>query len=111
MGYREQSWRPTAAESAAMSDNPGVPREFFDTAYDGAPPWETGRPQDDIVRLHERGGFKGKVLDLGCGTGENALYLASKGLDVTGFDRVPAAVEKARAKAKERGLNATFEVA
>jgi SAM-dependent methyltransferase len=94
-----------------MSDPPGVPREFFDTAYDGAPPWEIGRPQDDVVRLHERGGFKGKVLDAGCGSGEHALFLASKGLDVLGIDRVPAAIDRAKAKAKQRGVKASFQVA
>jgi SAM-dependent methyltransferase len=95
-----------------MSDNPGVPRETFDTAYGDAPPaWDIGRPQDDVVRLHGRGGFKGKVLDLGCGTGENALFLASEGLDVTGLDRVPPAIAKARAKAQERGVKVTFDVA
>src|SRR5262245_25529918 len=93
-----------------MSDAKGVPPEFFDSAYDGAPPWEIGRPQDDLVRLYGRGGFKGKVLDLGCGTGENTLFLAGKGLEVTGLDRVPAAIEQAKAKAQERGLSATFVV-
>src|SRR2546428_12804014 len=84
--------------------NKGVPREFFDAAYGGgpAPPWEIGRPQDDVVRLQGRGGFKGKALDVRCGTGENPLFLASKGLEVVGIDRVPAAVEKAQAKAAER---------
>ncbi len=94
-----------------MSDAKGVPPEFFDTVYDGAPPWEIGRPQDDIVRLHGRGGFKGKVLDVGCGTGENSLFLAAQGLDVTGLDRVPAAIDRANAKAKERGVQVTFLVA
>lgn len=94
-----------------MSDK-GVPQEFFDKAYEGAPPWEIGRPQDDVVRLEGRGGFKGKVLDVGCGSGENALFLASKGLEVLGIDRAPAAIEKARARAVERKAeNVTFEVA
>src|SRR4051794_39866636 len=94
-----------------MSDK-GVPRQVFDAAYEGgAAPWEIGRPQDDVVRLHNRGGFKGKVLDVGCGTGENALFLASKGLEVLGIDRVPAAIEKARAKAEERKIACEFEVA
>jgi SAM-dependent methyltransferase len=93
-----------------MSDK-GVPREFFDSAYDGAPPWEIGRPQDDVVRLEGRGGFKGKILDLGCGTGENALFLASKGYEVLGIDRVAAAIEKAKARAAERKLECAFQVA
>src|SRR5262249_62293731 len=94
-----------------MSDQQGVPPEFFDSAYEGAPPWDIGRPQGDVVRAFERGGFKGKVLDVGCGSGENSLYLAEKGLEVLGIDRVPAAMEKARAKAAERGSKATFQVA
>src|SRR3954447_3838880 len=94
-----------------MSDK-GVPQKVFDTPSEtGAAPSAVGRPQDDVVRLEGRGGFKGKVLDVGCGTGENALFLASKGLEVVGIDRVPAAIEKARAKAAERKLSCTFEVA
>lgn len=113
-------WRATtvnqqgndAKESGAMSDVHGVPPEFFDTAYEGdaVPPWDTGRPQEDVMRLYERGGFKGKILDVGCGSGENALFLASKGLDVVGVDRVAAAIDRAKAKAKQRGLEVTFLV-
>jgi 2-polyprenyl-3-methyl-5-hydroxy-6-metoxy-1,4-benzoquinol methylase len=87
-----------------------VAPEFFDTAYDQTPPWEIGRPQEDIVRLCDRNGFKGQVLDLGCGTGENALYLASNGLSVKGIDRVAAAIERAKAKAATRKLEVPFEV-
>jgi SAM-dependent methyltransferase len=94
-----------------MSDTSGVPAEFFDSAYEGAPPWEIGRPQEDVVRLAERGGFKGSVLDVGCGSGENSIFLASKGLEVLGIDRVPAAIERARRKAAERNSRAAFEVA
>jgi SAM-dependent methyltransferase len=94
-----------------MSDREGVPPEFFDSAYDGAPPWEIGRPQDDVVRLAQRGGFKGSVLDAGCGSGENSIYLASQGLEVLGIDRIPAAIDRARAKAAERSSKATFQVA
>jgi SAM-dependent methyltransferase len=94
-----------------MSDSQGLPPEFFDAVYEGVPPWEIGRPQADIVRLFERGGFKGKVLDVGCGTGDNSLFLAGKGLDVLGIDRVAKAVERAIAKAKQAGLTVAFRVA
>ncbi|MFO0879184.1 MAG: class I SAM-dependent methyltransferase [Gemmataceae bacterium] len=94
-----------------MSDSQGVPPEFFDAAYTGTAAWEIGRPQEDIVRLFERGGFRGQVLDVGCGSGDNALFLASKNLQVVGLDRVPAAIARAQAKASERGLAIRFLVA
>ena len=85
--------------------------DWFDSAYLGTPPWDIGRPQPAIVRLAETGQVTGSVLDIGCGTGEHALYLAERGSAVTGVDGAPTAIEKARAKAKRRGLNISFEVA
>jgi cyclopropane fatty-acyl-phospholipid synthase-like methyltransferase len=83
----------------------------FESSYQGTPPWDIGRPQPAIVRLAETGQIKGSVLDVGCGTGENALYLAERGFAATGVDGAPTAIRKARAKAKARGLEASFEVA
>ena len=54
--------------------------------------------------------FSGSVLDAGCGTGENALYLASRGHEVWGLDFIPVAIERADVKAQERGLNVHFQV-
>jgi ubiquinone/menaquinone biosynthesis C-methylase UbiE len=54
---------------------------------------------------------RGKVIDLGCGTGENAIMFASRGNSVIGIDSAPLAISKARAKAKERGSTAEFIVA
>ena len=82
----------------------------FETAYQGAPPWDIGRPQPAVVRLAEEGLLGGAVLDAGCGTGENALYLASRGAEVLGVDFVPAAVAQARAKARGRGLAVEFRL-
>jgi ubiquinone/menaquinone biosynthesis C-methylase UbiE len=84
------------------------PGGYFQAVYAGVPPWEIGGPQPVFVRLEEAGEITGTVLDVGCGTGENALYLASRGHEVWGIDYVPAAIEKARAKARERGLGVTF---
>jgi SAM-dependent methyltransferase len=84
----------------------------WDASYhDGPAPWDTGHPQPAIVRLAARGGFAGAVLDAGCGTGENALYLASLGLPVVGFDIAETAVAMAREKASDRGIEAEFGVA
>jgi SAM-dependent methyltransferase len=89
----------------------GLPPNRFESAYHGTPPWDIGRPQPAIVRLAETGQISGAVLDVGCGTGENAIYLAERGLAVTGIDGAPTAIRKARAKAKSRGLDIRFEVA
>ena len=79
--------------------------------YVGTPPWDIGRPQPAFVQLVEEGVLRGNpILDVGCGTGENALYFASKGLKAVGIDFASRAIEKARRKAAERGLDATFLV-
>jgi SAM-dependent methyltransferase len=84
----------------------------WDASYhDGPPPWDTGRPQPAIVRLAADGGFTGAVLDAGCGTGENALHVASLGLSVLGVDVAETALGIARAKAEERGIEIEFAVA
>ncbi len=84
----------------------------FEGAYrDGLPPWDIGRPQPAIVGLAERGAIGGRVLDIGCGSGENALYLASRGIEVMGVDAAPTAIERARAKAIERAIEVRFDVA
>jgi SAM-dependent methyltransferase len=84
----------------------------FESAYrNGVPPWDIGRPQPAIVRLTEQGLIAGDVIDLGCGTGENTLYLVSRGLTVVGVDAAPTAIALAHEKARTRGTEATFVVA
>lgn len=80
----------------------------FDSAYLGVPAWDIGKPQSEIVRLEQEGGIRGTILDCGCGTGENALYLASRGHEVWGIDASPNAIRKAESKAKDRGMAAKF---
>ena len=89
------------------------PHPEWDASYTGGTPapWDIGRPQPALVRLADEGRLAGRVLDAGCGTGENALLAASRGAEVTGIDIAPAAIARARAKASERGLAARFEVA
>jgi SAM-dependent methyltransferase len=83
----------------------------FDDMYVGVPPWDIGRAQPEVVRIADAGGFTGVVIDVGCGTGENALELSARGLPVVGVDAAPRAIEKARAKALERSSSAEFLVA
>jgi SAM-dependent methyltransferase len=84
----------------------------WDASYhDGPAPWDIGRPQPAVVRLAAEGGFAGAVLDAGCGTGENALHVASLGLPVLGVDVAETALALARAKADDRGIEAEFATA
>ena len=82
----------------------------FEQAYQGQAPWDTGRPQSSIIKLAKTGQIRGSVLDVGCGTGENLLYLATRGHEAWGLDFVPIAIERAKAKAAQRGIDANFIV-
>ena len=81
-------------------------QQLFEQMYQGQAPWDTGRPQPDIIKLAEAGQIGGSVLDVGCGTGENLLYLAARGHEAWGIDFVPVAIERAKAKAAQRGVSA-----
>jgi cyclopropane fatty-acyl-phospholipid synthase-like methyltransferase len=82
----------------------------FRDAYESTPPWDIGRPQIEIVRLEEKGEIMGSVLDIGCGTGENAVFLAARH-NVTGIDGSPSGIAKAKQKAKDRKTKVTFKTA
>jgi SAM-dependent methyltransferase len=84
---------------------------FFNSAYHGSPPWDIGRPQREFVRLSDEGLVRGDVVDVGCGTGENAMLFASSGSRVLGIDSAPLAIAKAKAKARLRESSAEFLVA
>ena len=81
-----------------------------DSYTEGTPPWDIGRPQDAVVRLCDAGAFTGPALDAGCGTGENTLEVAARGVEIAGVDVAPTAIELARQKAAARGLPAGFQV-
>jgi SAM-dependent methyltransferase len=85
-------------------------------AFEGAPtprgiPWDIRQAQPRLMELEALGGFSGEVLDIGCGLGDNAIYLASRGHSVTGLDGSPAAIEEARRRAADAGVTVTFDVA
>jgi cyclopropane fatty-acyl-phospholipid synthase-like methyltransferase len=83
-------------------------RNTFESAYTGQAPWDIGRPQQAFLDVADR--ITGSVLDAGCGTGDNALYFASRGHKVTGIDFLEEPIQRAKRKAAERGLTATFLV-
>jgi len=75
----------------------------------GNTPWDTGRPSRELDRaLSEHDISPGRVLELGCGSGTNALFLAGRGFEVTAVDVSPLAIEQARAKVEEAGVDVTL---
>jgi SAM-dependent methyltransferase len=103
------SGSPGCARARGGDGAATMEQQCFETIYQGQAPWDIDGPQPDVVRLEESGLIQGSVLDAGCGTGENALYLASRGHEVWGLDFVPAAIDRAREKAARRGIEARFQ--
>jgi SAM-dependent methyltransferase len=68
------------------------------------PPWDIGRPQPAFVRLADRGLLSGRLLDAGCGTGEQTLLAAARGAEAMGVDISPRAIARARDRRLDRGL-------
>ena len=85
-----------------------IDRTAFESIYAGQPRWEIGRPQTAFINVADQ--ITGSMLDSGCGTGENALHFASRGHKVTGIDFLAEPINRAKQKATERGLTATFLV-
>lgn len=83
----------------------------WDDAYRTTPPWDIGRPQPAFVNLvRNRELNPGHVLDVGCGTGENAIFLAQNGYSVVGVDVVQDALRAAKAKAGSRKEKVEFQI-
>lgn len=74
-------------------------------------PWDTGQPDEHLVELVRAGRIApGTALDVGCGTGTNALWLAQQGFDVLGVDVAPLAIDRARGKLPAPAPRCRFEV-
>lgn len=83
-------------------------KTHFESAYKQKAPWDIPGPQAAFVEVADQ--ISGTILDAGCGTGEHALFFAERGNSVTGIDYVEEAVRRAKHKAAERGVSATFLV-
>lgn len=86
--------------------------EEYDAAYRrSTAPWDSGVPSEELVRVLDAGLLPGRtVLEMGCGTGTNAIELARRGYRVTAIDLAPSAVQQAREKARRDGPRIDFRV-
>lgn len=83
----------------------------FNLMYLGRPPWDTGVTPPELVEVVEDGVVPpGRAIDLGCGTGTNAIYLAWHGFDVIGVDSAVLAILKARWRARRAGVRVRFRL-
>jgi len=75
----------------------------------GHTPWDTGVTPPEVVELIERGDLPpGRALDLGCGTGTNAIYLAREGWEVVGVDFSALAIRWARRRGRRARVRCRF---
>ncbi len=111
----------TTGSSFSQEPSP-VPHMDFDALYRGespaegmapmtTPPWDTKAPNENVIAWQTRGEVRGDVLDIGCGLGDNAIYLAKNGHTVTGLDISPTALITAEQRAKDAGVDVKFAVA
>jgi len=112
----------TQTGSSSFGESSAPKGMDFDALYRGespgegiapvaTPPWDNKEPSESVIRWQARGWVHGDVLDIGCGFGDNAIYLAQHGHPVTGLDISPTALVTAEQRATDAGVEVTFAVA
>lgn len=91
---------------------PHEPMDWNQRYADKNTPWDSGLPSNELQRVFSEGWFKpSSMLEIGCGTGTNAIWLAQQGFQVTACDLAPLAIEEAKKKAEQAGVQVRFLVA
>lgn len=75
----------------------------------GNTPWDIGQPDFNLIEVVSRRPVRScRALDIGCGTGDNSIWLAGKSFQVVGTDTSDIALEKAKQKAAKANLVCDF---
>jgi SAM-dependent methyltransferase len=112
----------TKTDASSSQGSSGSPHIDYEALYRGespgegiapmtTPPWDNNAPSESVIAWQSGGWFHGDVLDIGCGLGDNAVYLAKNGHTVTGLDISPTALKTAKQRAKDAGVDVKFAVA
>lgn len=84
----------------------------YNLAYQVSKPrWDSDEVPPEVQAFVKESSTRGRALDLGCGTGTNAIYLAQNGFITTGIDFSSKAIEMAHAKAQQKNVSVDFQVA
>lgn len=86
--------------------------EHFRQSYEaGEAPWDIGKPDFNLIDVVTRTPISPcTALEIGCGTGDNAIWLAQQGFDVVAVDAIGIAIERARKKAEQASVKCSFLV-
>ena len=89
-----------------------TPEDHFREAYkEGSAPWDIGKPDFNLIQTVTTTPIAPcKALEIGCGTGDNAIWLSQQHFTVVGVDASEIAIEKARDKAAKTNASCTFAV-
>jgi tellurite methyltransferase len=102
-------------DGRALRDRPWYELEpyggFWERGYSDLNVSTLGGPSAEVIELTDALPAAAKVLDLGCGEGRNALYLASQGFDVTAVDRSESGIRKLQYVAEKAGVSVSAHVA
>jgi SAM-dependent methyltransferase len=112
----------TKTDSSSSPGSSGSPHIDYEALYRGespgegiapmtTPPWDNNAPSESVIAWQTGGWVRGDVLDIGCGLGDNAVYLAKNGHTVTGLDISPTALKTAKQRAQDAGVDVKFAVA
>lgn len=100
---------PTSSPTTSSAPTSGD--RWNDAYLEGSLPWDTGTPDADLVEAVRSGALPpGRILEVGCGTGTNAVWLAGEGFSVAAVDCAPQAIVLARERAEKAGVKVDFAV-